>query len=314
MTESEFQLQQMAYSIGQARGCAPDTEPPETAEEMTYTHTEDSFMETMPTHGPSDCTVSIIASGSSGNATFIRWGNTRILIDAGISYRRIEQGLRQVQCAVADLDAVFLTHEHSDHTAGLPVLLKRSHMPIYTTRDTWQAIGKKINDYSDRFVRLPRRVSLKDVQVIPFAISHDAARPVGYALRCGDSKVTVATDLGYISRDVELAAAHADILILEANHDEQMLREGPYPYSLQARILGQKGHLSNKTAAAFLARLPRKQGMKVLLAHRSAKNNSPACTVQTVRNILHDAGMVMGQDIIIRLACQSGQVRFQDKE
>lgn len=314
MTESEFQLQQMAYSIARIRQGEADL-PYEELPSRVQPEEETSLMTTdFLSQASVPCSVTLLASGSRGNAAFIRCGQTKILIDAGISYRRLEQRLQQCHCLVSDLDAVFLTHEHADHVSGLPILLKHSHMPVYTTLDTWQALGKKVADYSSRFVRLTRRVSLGDVQVIPFAISHDAARPVGYSLISGGTKLTLATDLGFVSPEVEQAAAYADILVLEANHDEQMVQDGPYPYYLQQRILGRLGHLSNTTAATLLARLPRRKAMKILLAHRSAKNNTPALTVQTIRKVLADAGLVMGQDILVRLACQSGQVRFQNKE
>ena len=242
MTESERQLQEMALSIQAARqqaGCrAAVTAPPAAAD-------------TIPNLGgearAGDCLVSMLASGSKGNAAYIRCGKTNILIDAGISCRRIEQGLKRYGCALGDLDAVFITHEHSDHVNGLATLLKRTDMPVYMTAETWQAIGRKVEGFQDRFVRLTRRVGLKDIQVIPFAISHDAVRPVGYTVCHGESKITLATDLGCVSPDVAAAAAYADILILEANHDEGMVRNGPYPYPLQQRILGRWGHLSNKT-------------------------------------------------------------------
>ena len=153
MTESERQLQEMALSIQAARqqaGCrAAVTAPPAAAD-------------TIPNLGgearAGDCLVSMLASGSKGNAAYIRCGKTNILIDAGISCRRIEQGLKRYGCALGDLDAVFITHEHSDHVNGLATLLKRTDMPVYMTAETWQAIGRKVEGFQDRFVRLTRRV------------------------------------------------------------------------------------------------------------------------------------------------------------
>lgn len=306
MTESEFQLQQLAQSIGKARRQAGCAAPADTT----------AGLADIPNVGGEarhkDCLVSMLASGSKGNAAYIRCGHTHILIDAGISCRRIEKGLQQYGCSLHDLDAVFITHEHADHVNGITTLLKRTQIPVYTTQETWQAMGRKVEAFPDRFVRLTRRVGLKDIQVVPFAISHDAARPVGYTVYHGDSKITLATDLGYISQDVEQAAAYSDILILEANHDEEMVKNGPYPYALQNRILSRWGHLSNRTAAAFLAQLPAKRMMRVLLAHRSEKNNTPALSLHTVRSILGQYGKVIGQDILLRLACQHGQVRYQE--
>lgn len=306
MTESERELQQMAQSIGKVRkqaGCALPVH-------VAVSQTDIPVLGGEARHA--DCLVSMLASGSKGNAAYIRCGSTHILIDAGISCRRIEQGLRRYGTALTDLDAVFITHEHSDHINGITTLLKRTQVPVYTTQETWQAMGRKIEAFPDRLVRLTRRVGLKDIQVVPFAISHDAARPVGYTIYHGDSKITLATDLGYISPDVEQAAAYADILILEANHDEEMVKNGPYPYVLQQRILSCWGHLSNRTAATFLAQLPTKHRMCVLLAHRSEKNNTPALSLHTVRSILGKYGKVVGQDMVLRLACQHGQVRYQE--
>lgn len=304
MTESEIQLETLALSIGRARrGNGYPVEAAPAPADLPAMGGEARHRE---------CLVSMLASGSKGNATFIRCGRTKILVDAGISCRRIEQGLKRYSCSLSDLDAIFITHEHADHVNGLATILKKADVPVYTTLETWQNMGQKIREYSQHFVRLTRRVSLKDIQVVPFLISHDAARPVGYTIYHGDSKITLATDLGYISSDVEAAAAYADILILEANHDEEMLKNGPYPYALQKRILSRWGHLSNKTAAEFLARVPAKGVMRVLLAHRSEKNNTPALALHTVKSILSKGGRVVGQDILLRLACQSGHVRFQE--
>ena len=298
MTESELELHRLAQQIGVSRG------EPAPIEEKTVLlpEVQNGYM------------VCVLASGSSGNATFIRYGNTRVLIDAGISYSRIKKGLESTcGCTISDLDAIFITHEHTDHVAGLPMVLKHSHVPICTTLETWQHTNG-IDDYQNRFMRLTRRVGLGDIQIVPFSISHDAAHPVGYTILSGTDKVTFATDLGYVSPDVEAAAAYSDILILESNHDEELLRNGPYPAFLQNRILGALGHLSNTAAAELLTRLPRKNMMKVFLAHRSEKNNTPTATVATMRNILGNAGICIGQDLLLRLACQKGNVRFQEGE
>lgn len=307
MTESELQLELLAQSVASARrqaGCraaAAVPAPPAT--------------EILPAMGGEvqhdECLVSMLASGSKGNAAFIRCAGTNILIDAGISCRRIAQGLQQYGCTLRDLDALFITHEHTDHVNGLATLLKRTDMPVYTTKETWSHIGRSVDDYQNRFVPLTRRVRVGGIQVVPFSISHDAARPVGYTVYHGSTKITLATDLGCLSPEVEQAAAYADILILEANHDEEMLKNGPYPYALQQRILGPWGHLSNRTAAEFLASLPMTRRMHVLLAHRSEKNNTPFLSLHTVRQVLAQKGRVVGEDILLRLACQRGRVRFQ---
>jgi phosphoribosyl 1,2-cyclic phosphodiesterase len=309
MSESEQRLFDLACAVAQNRKCISDSVPIETMADNTSSLVMESTIV-----GCEDANVCMLASGSKGNAAFIQCGSKRILIDAGISYRRICRGLHDVGCDVSDLDAVFITHEHSDHVSGLPVLLKHSAMPVYTTRETWQAIGEAIEPYDRRFVRLTRKVCLGAMDVVPFATSHDAAYPVGYTVYSSGCKITLATDLGYVSPDVEAAAAGSDILILESNHDEELLRHGPYPRSVQSRILSRLGHLSNRTAADFLTRIPRRRLMKVLLAHRSEKNNTPSIAWQTMHTVLDQAGINIGQDILLRLACQTGRVSFNTKE
>lgn len=305
MTQSELDLQRLAYSIGKARHF--------TGANVSLEAEASLFPDESGEARQGDCLVSMLASGSKGNAAFFQCGDTRILIDAGISCRRIEQGLKAYGCKLSDLDGIFITHEHIDHVAGLPMVLKKSKVPVYTTEGTWQAIGDKVADYQDRFVCLTRRVPLKGIQVVPFSISHDAARPVGYMIFHGDMKLTLATDLGYVTPDVYAAAEHADILVLEANHDVEMLKAGPYPYYLQQRILGPEGHLSNVAAGELLANLPIYGRMNVILAHRSETNNTPAQALYTVRSTLAKAGKVVGRDVLLRLACQRGKVHVQER-
>ena len=318
MTDSEFRLVQMARAIGRYRGqsetgtAIPEiTAGPAALAEPGEIYGGEIEMGNDTVSHQGDCLVSLLASSSRGNAAYIRCGHTHLLIDAGISCRRIEKGLRRFGAELSDLDAVFITHEHTDHVSGLPVLLKRTHVPVYPTAETWRAMGPKVAAYQNCFVQLPRRLSVGEVQVVPFATSHDAARSVGYSVYHEGCKITLATDLGIITPSVMAAAAWSDILILEANHDEELLRHGPYPYALQQRILGPQGHLSNTTAAQFLAQLPRRSLTKVLLAHRSEHNNTPAITVHTMRRVLADCGVVIGQDVLLRLASASGSVHFQ---
>lgn len=255
-----------------------------------------------------------LASGSTGNATFIHCGHQNILIDAGISFRRIDKGLRALGYTIYDLDGVFITHEHSDHISAIPMLLKKTDLPIYTTKGTWQAIGEKVSAYEHRFIQLCRRNVIGNIAVNPFSISHDAANPVGYTI-CGQGKkITLATDLGFITDEVRMAMDDSDILILEANHDVEMLRYGPYPLALQNRVLSNRGHLSNECAGWALVNMRRPSGIQVILAHRSQQNNTPQLALATVTEIVRDNGIVVGSDMMIQLAQEQQMVKCVAKE
>ncbi|MDD4320889.1 MAG: MBL fold metallo-hydrolase [Acidaminococcaceae bacterium] len=229
--------------------------------------------------------VNIIASGSKGNSTIIVADNTAILIDAGISCKRIIQGLRTCGLEPEDLSGVLLTHEHTDHVAGLPVLSRKTRIPIYANERTWAAMPRRGEIMRESIRVLPRNFSLGNITIEPFKISHDAADPVGYSLFCGHDKCTYLTDCGFLDEICRDAVKDAGTLILEANHDVEMLKHGSYPVALQNRILGKKGHLSNATAGELLASLA-SLPQEVFLAHISHENNSPRLVFNTVSTML----------------------------
>lgn len=243
--------------------------------------------------------VHMLASGSSGNAALLLLGNTRILIDAGISARRIENSLALLRVNAAELDAILLTHEHIDHVKGLEVLARRYAMPVYARKRTWNGIkfNREIPPQCRR--EIDQYLALGPVEIEAFSISHDAADPVGFSISFKNKRVVFATDLGRITPQVEKAAAGADVLILEANHDAQMLANGPYPAFLKQRIKSHLGHLSNEQAAALLAGLPLKTGTQVFLSHLSKQNNSPEVAEKTVRSVLSQNGCAIGHDVVL---------------
>ena len=243
--------------------------------------------------------VHILASGSTGNAVLVQMGATRILVDVGISNRRIEKGLAELGVRVNDLEGILITHEHSDHINGLDVLVRKYKIPVYTRSRTWQKIGCLGNLPLECVKEIEGHFTLGEMEIDPFSISHDAADPVGFCFYHGRQKTVIATDLGIVTPMVETALSGADLIILESNHDIDMLKNGPYPQVLQQRIRSSKGHLSNWQAAQVLARIPHKIGAKVMLAHLSQQNNHPAIAEQTVREVLCDAGMVVGQEIML---------------
>ena len=237
-----------------------------------------------------------IASGSSGNCIYAGSGSTHILVDAGCSRKKIVEGLRKLDLTPDDLDAVLVTHEHSDHIGGLQTLLKNVSVPLYATPGTFFAIrnsGGKSAQTADgthwidtcdiREVHADAETVIGDITVDPFAISHDAAEPVCYKLTNGTGSVAVATDMGMFDDYTVKHLAGVDALVLEANHDVRMLQTGPYPYMLKQRILGDRGHLSNDASGALLSRILHDNFKAVVLGHLSERNNLPELAYETVR-------------------------------
>lgn len=231
--------------------------------------------------------VHTLASGSKGNCILLQAGSTSILIDAGISSRQIVGKLGQLGVKPHELSGVFITHEHKDHINGLPVFAKRAQVPIFTREKTWLAMDciKQIERSFCRLLPLTQ-MTIGDIIVKPFFISHDAAEPVGFSFFYKKEKCSLATDLGFVSDDVKKVVADSDVLILEANHDLKMLNEGSYPRFLKERIKGKQGHLSNLDAGNLLAQIVDKKLTDVFLAHLSQENNRPTLAKKTVNDIL----------------------------
>ncbi|SCM82842.1 Metal-dependent hydrolase of the beta-lactamase superfamily I [uncultured Sporomusa sp.] len=243
--------------------------------------------------------IHVLASGSTGNATYIEMENTKLLVDAGISARRIKQSLDKIGTKIEDIDGVLITHEHRDHVNGLTTLLKKYNLPTYTQPDTWQAMYCR-NALPETCCKLlSDSFTIGKVKIEPFSISHDAADPVGFRLYAGSSKVCVATDLGFVTPTVKAALALSDAVVLEANHDVDMLKNGSYPWYLKKRIMSNRGHLANTDAGWTLARLDRKAHTHVFLAHLSQENNSLELAEKTVADILITQGCKLGQDITL---------------
>lgn len=229
-----------------------------------------------------------IASGSSGNCIYVGSDATHLLIDAGISGKRTEEGLKELGLSGRDLDGILITHEHSDHISGLKVLARKYEIPLYATRGTIDAIRKMKNagDIDPELwveVREDQRFTLKDLTINPLRISHDAAQPVAYRISYGSRRVAVCTDLGEYNDYTVECLKGLDAILLEANHDVNMLQVGPYPYALKQRILGKRGHLSNENSGRLLCRILH-DGLKYIsLGHLSQENNLPELAYEAVR-------------------------------
>lgn len=245
------------------------------------------------------------ASGSSGNAAYISDGRTAILIDCGISGRALESKLMQKNISPENISAVLVTHEHLDHISGVGVISRRFHLPVYATEKTFAAC-EKIGRI-ERFVPVEKYTDFEigSIGVRAFSISHDAADPVGYSFFIGSRKITVCTDTGVITENIEEAVLGSEMVLLESNHDVEMLKFGKYTYKLKQRVLSDTGHLSNDAAAVFAAQLAESGTKKIILAHLSRENNTPNIAYKTSENKLNSLGAVIGGDVFLSVADRS---------
>ena len=228
-----------------------------------------------------------IASGSSGNCIFASSDNSSVLIDTGISCKRIVEGLKLYNHKMEDLSGILITHEHSDHIAGLGVICRKYHIPVYATAATIRQIRRysplgKVDDALFRVIEPDRPFHINDLKVEAFRISHDAADPVAYRVESGNKAVAVATDMGCYSQYQVDHLQDLDAVLVESNHDENMLEVGPHPYPLKRRLMGEKGHLSNSAAGMLLCDILNDHMKTAYLGHLSKQNNYAALAYATV--------------------------------
>jgi phosphoribosyl 1,2-cyclic phosphodiesterase len=252
-----------------------------------------------------DLGIFTFASSSSGNCYLIRSETTNIMVDVGITGKAISSNLEFISLRAKRLNAFLLTHEHIDHIRGIHMMARHNTMaPFYASEGTINAIIEKevAVDY-DRLVVAKGGwdFMIGDIKVTPFNVSHDTAEPLAYSFERNGEKIAIVTDTGYVSDEIFENIKDADILVLEANHERNILLYGRYPYNVKHRILGDKGHLSNEAAGQCLVRmlqyLDGKKAPLVLLAHLSQENNTPEQAQITIRNILEEAGYYVGKDL-----------------
>ena len=227
--------------------------------------------------------VSILASGSSGNLTLLETSRTRLLIDAGLGKRETLARLAAVENEIERLDGILVTHEHNDHCSGLPQMLSLWKAPLYVTEQTMDALRRALPDTLDKRLRgvetiyTGQRFCVGDIEVHAFAIPHDAADPIGFTFRANGVKMALVTDLGYMTELVKVHLRESDCLMLESNHDLDMLKVGPYPWVVKQRVLSRTGHLSNHAVSEYLADPDGFDGRAryLVLAHLSLENNNP---------------------------------------
>lgn len=244
-------------------------------------------------------------SGSSGNCVYIASEHTRLLVDVGLAAKHIAHALDSIDVDPASIDGILITHEHSDHISGAGVFSRRYDVPVYANKGTWEGIGSKAGDIRTGNARIfdtGKEFYVRDIAVRPFKTPHDANESVGYALHTGNKKACVATDIGYIPQAMLDELADSDIILLESNHDVDMLAAGRYPQHLKRRILSRKGHLSNDAAGDAIVKLHERNVRRFILGHLSKDNNREDIAKNAVCNAMEAAGIAPGKDALVALA------------
>lgn len=224
-------------------------------------------------------------SGSTGNCLFVETDNSKVLVDAGVSAKKIESALSSINVNFEDIDAILVTHEHSDHVQSLGTISKKFNIPVFANSKTWDAMPKqrdKILDCNVKNFCVDESFELGDLRVLPFLIPHDAACPCGFNFFYDNKKLSVATDLGHITTGILNHLEGTNFLMLESNYDSEVLKCGPYPFMLKSRIAGPNGHLSNNLAGKTISHLIGSGLSSVIIGHLSKDNNFPELAYTTV--------------------------------
>ncbi|GFN31334.1 MBL fold metallo-hydrolase [Paenibacillus xylaniclasticus] len=240
-----------------------------------------------------------LSSGSTGNATIVQNDEHTVLVDAGLSAKRIDQLMAERGVSGHQIDALFVTHEHSDHIKGLGAIARKYNIAVYANEATWGAMEKHIGTIAPEkrtIMQTGETISLGNMHVTSYPISHDAEEPVGYTFTEDGYKLSLATDLGYVSDKVRQAIIDSDVLVLESNHDTEMLRMGRYPWNIKRRILSDVGHLSNVAAGEALCELMTDRTKRVYLAHLSQDHNVMDLAKLTINSIFENNGIFFKRD------------------
>ena len=248
-----------------------------------------------------------LASGSSGNSIYIGTEHTHILVDAGVSGKRIEQGLASINVDPKTLQGILVTHEHSDHICGLGVMARRYRLPLFLTYRTWQVIHQsnkigKVDESLLRFIEPDTFFYINDLKINPFRTSHDAVESICYSFENGNKKIGFATDLGRYDEYIVDQLRDSNVLYIEANHDINMLEAGSYPYYLKQRILSDLGHLSNESSSRLIFEVLSEHLEHIVLAHLSKENNHPDIAYVTIKNLLDEIYKETKQQINLTVA------------
>lgn len=225
-------------------------------------------------------------SGSSGNSSYIESDNAKILIDCGVSCKKLTEALSYLNVNLNDINAIILTHEHLDHVKGLQVTCKKYNIPIYANSGTFNGIKQNIPDENKVLFKTNEKFEINDLEIFPFAIPHDAADPCGFNISHNNKKISIATDIGHMNKFVIDKLYESSFVLLESNYEPEMLKCSKYPYLLKRRILGPKGHLSNEDAGLTIKTLVNSGISNIMLGHLSQQNNYPELAYKTVMEAL----------------------------
>jgi len=252
-------------------------------------------------------------SGSTGNCLFVQSETTKILIDAGVSGKKIVEALSSINIDINSIGAILVTHEHKDHVLSLATLSKKYNIPIYANEKTWNVLNlDKISIESKRFFVPYNKFMICDLEIFPFLIPHDAVQPCGFNIYQGTNKISIATDLGHIDSTIFSYLKNSSFIMLESNYDPEILKYSSYPYLLKKRIAGQNGHLSNNNAGQAISELFNYGLKNVMLGHLSKENNFPELAYKTVREELNQHN-ISEQDLSINIAnrnCPSAFIKI----
>ncbi len=244
-----------------------------------------------------------LSSGSSGNCHYIETKGTRILIDAGFSGKKTEELLSSINIDANTIDYILITHEHIDHIKGAGILSRRYDIPIIANENTWLSMKDKIGEIKDKNIKViytNRDFNLKDLDIHPFNIYHDAADPIGYIIYYKKFKISIATDTGWVDNNIRNKIKGSNLYLIESNHDVEMLKNGNYPLFLKQRVLSKEGHLSNVDAGETLSEVLSGNGEVVLLGHLSKENNTPNLAYETVKETIGEISEDIDLDLSYR--------------
>jgi len=245
-------------------------------------------------------------SGSSGNSIFVASEEIKVLVDAGLTGKSIISALENIGEDPNTLDGILVTHEHSDHIKGVGILSRKFNLPIYADEKTWVAMERSLGKIREDNIKVvDKKFSIKDLDVERFRVPHDAVSCHGYSLSHGQKKISIATDMGVFTEEIKRAILDSDLILLESNHDVEMLKFGPYPYDLKRRVLSELGHLSNTDAGLAALEVLKAGKKKIVLGHLSGTNNIPELAFKTVENLFLGENLSIGPDMDVELKLAS---------